>query len=164
MRLSPAVIAVFLALPHAGMAQNSSASSWTGSYSFSSPTNRLANTSQADMIKRAEEGYYETFGANSTTYNNTTVYDSSVGDVYVGDGSNADIEYRTGENSGNDSYTVGSVNNSTTEINVDGTGNNVDVNNSSSSQGCQNGSINIGSSSGFDISGGNSSVGGASGC
>ena len=162
MRLSHAISLALLSIPQVGLAQSSPGSSWTGSYNFSSPNSNLANTSQADLIKRAESGYYETFGAD--IYNNTTVYDRSVGDVYVGDGSNADIDYRTGENSGNESYTVGSVNNSTTEVNVDGSNNSVDINNSSSSQGCQNGSINVGSSSGFDISSGNSSVGGASGC
>lgn len=147
----------------------SSGYSWGGSYYFPSDAQRNSRASTADLMKRAEEGYYDTFGAAVMTYNTTTNYDSSVGDITVNAeaGADVDLETRTAEGTGTSSYSVGSINSSTNTIDISGSGNALTVTNTATSEGCQDASINTSMTSGLggiDISSsGASAIAGISG-
>jgi len=129
----------------------SSGYSWGGSYYFPSDAQRSSRATSADLIKRAEEGYYDTFGASTFTYNTTNNYDSSVGDITVNAeaGADVDLETRTAEGTGTSSYSVGSINTSTNNIDISGSGNDLTVTNSAVSEGCQDASINTSMTTGL---------------
>lgn len=152
--------ALFVAAMSGGFAGGASAQSflssgysWGGSYYFPSDAQRSNRAATADLMKRAEEGYYDTFGAAIMTYNTTNNYDSSVGDITVNAeaGANVDLETRTAEGTGTSSYSVGSINTSVNNIDISGNnaGNNLTLTNSAVSEGCQDASINTSVTSGL---------------
>lgn len=103
----------------------SPATDWTGNYSFSSTADRNLRLLQADMIEKREKGYYESLGKTTI---NQTVTNNSI--TKIGQNTNA----------------IGSVNNTTTNIDLSGNNNSIDISSSSNSNGCQDGSVNIGHS------------------
>lgn len=156
---------LILALSGAAGAQTntSAAVGWSGSYSFPSPGERQIRLQQAEAQYRADRGGY---GAASTTVNNYYTYDHSVGDVTLSaaEGAYINLENRTGDDSGTNSYTVGSINTSNNQVTVTGNDNTVDLVNSSTSTGCQNGAITTSLNQifdTFDISSGTATSGGA---
>lgn len=158
-----AVTFLAMAMGSAGAAlaqQNvSSGGAWTSSYGFPSPAERNTRLSHTVEQQKLRNDYYRppeiTYNDHSTTYNTT---DHSVGEMSVsaGDGTNVEISNRTAEGSGVNSYVVGSINTSNNEIQSSGSGNSIDISNSSESHGCQDGGISTSSNQtvgGMDISG-----------
>ena len=138
---------------------------WTTSYSFPSAAERQVRLQYAEAQRRADSNGY---GASQTTnyvtqnYN----YDHSVGDTVISaaEGAYVQIENRTGENSGTNTNTVGSINTAHNEVTIEGDNNTLDLVNSSQSTGCQDGSINTSLNQlmdSVDISAAGASAGGA---
>jgi hypothetical protein len=110
-------------------------SSWSGGWSFSSGTDRSIALQQAQMIRQAEGGVepssvYNTYNDSRSNYIESNSAGGEVAaDLHIGD--------EIGENT----YAVGSLNTGSTTITVDGDGNLIDANNSSETNGCVDGSI-----------------------
>lgn len=115
-------------------------SDWSESWSFPSAGSKSQVLIQADMIKRAEEDYYDNFGKSTIKYyinnnSNLTVnnsYDYSE-TMTCGDGSQCDLSETT-------STAIASQNNTT--VNTDGRGNTVVVDSASTNTGAVSGEIN----------------------
>lgn len=136
--------------------------SWTGVYGFPSVSERNARLQTMLAQRRLESGAYDAGTTNYITYN--TTYDHSVGDLTVSaaEGATIALETRTADGTGTSTYTVGSINTTTTDIVVDGAGNLIDISTNSESTGCQDGAITMTSSvidGSFDISTGAAGVG-----
>lgn len=86
---------------------------------------------QADLIAKEDAGYYDRIGENRNTYNvtnNSTVTSSTVNN-----------DNRTG--SFQETYSVGSLNASTSTISVEGSSNSINADNTARNEGTVNGSI-----------------------
>lgn len=141
-------------------AQNvtSPAQSWQGTWNFAPASREQLRNQQADTIARAEGGFYDSFGparsiSNNSTVNNnniSTVNDSSTGAVRIDaeDGAVIDIDNQLADRIGQQTNTTGATNNSTTTIDVSGSGNQVTAMNSAENEGCLDGSITNASQSG----------------
>ena len=156
--------------PNVGFAQMQSASSsWHSSYSNPNVVERNSRFSQALEREKLNSGYYKPAETNVTNnVTTTTNYDHSVGDVSLDAAAGASIDFqpRTGEDSGTNSYTVGSVNTTTNDISVRGDGNTLDTTSFADNTGCQDGSISTGAGStvgGMNISSATSAAAGG-GC
>lgn len=151
-----AVVAVLLlSMTVPGLAQSSftnAGNNWSGSYGFPSASERNVRLNHLVEQERINSGYYQ---PQSVTNNYN--YDHSVGDISVSaaEGASVEVSNRTADGTGTNSYVVGSINNSTNNITTEGSGNSIDISNSSQSQGCQDGSISSASMptmGGLDIS------------
>lgn len=87
------------------------------------------------MQEKLISGYYSRVGTDTTSIFN----DYSVGTVTVSDSASSVVDIRSGPDSGTNSYSVGAVN--TTTVNSSGTNNNIKLESSADSTGCQDGSI-----------------------
>lgn len=137
-RLAAALcLAIPLLSATSAMAQSigSAGSSWSGNWSFSSATDRSIALQQAQMIRQAEFGVdpstvYNTYNDNRSNYVEANGSEGGVNsDIHIGD--------ETGQNT----YAVGSLNTGSTTITVDGNGNIIDANNSAETNGCVDASI-----------------------
>jgi len=139
--------------------------SWSGSYSHSTAVEKSYRLNLMDTQKKLEEGYYDNIGSTTTNY----YYDSSVGAVNVtaDPGSTVEMEVRTADGTGNTTTpaSIGASNTTTTEVNIDGSGNTIGIDSYADSTGCQDGSIQISTSgiTGVDISSGSSTSSSTSG-
>lgn len=128
---------VIILNPAAGIAQNfgSAGQNWSTSWYFSSPTDRSIALQQAQIIRQAE------IGANATTTYNT-YYDnrSNYIETHTGGGAAAS-DLHVGDQIGENTYAVGSLNTGSTTITVKGDGNSVTAVNSADTAGCVDGSI-----------------------
>lgn len=144
--LAAIAVSILLVSPQDAEAQsvNGSGAMWGGSWQFQSPTARSIDVQQADMIKRAQSGFYNSFGPAQTTVNNSTINDnrSNYVEASGSDDGSIKIVNRIGDDIGKVSNVTGAINTGSTEIVVDGTGNTITAINSSDSQGCLDGSIN----------------------
>lgn len=131
---------VFALLPAQAPAQNfgSAGQSWSTSWYFASPTDRSLALQQAQIIRQAENGPDIT---STSTYN--TYYDNRYNYVETSssDG-DANADLHVGDEIGENTYSVGSLNTGSTTITVDGNGNTVSAVNSAETTGCVDGSIN----------------------
>jgi hypothetical protein len=144
-----ALIAVVAAAQPA-IAQSNAGREWSDSWSFGGSDAMIARLAQAEAIERVENDYWKspTYYVDSTTIVNADNYvNGGTGGQYnmVNNGQGVDIT--SGEIGGNSSTTFGAYNNSSTEISIVGDTNTATVTNGAKSEGCQNGSINITSSS-----------------
>lgn len=126
----------------AAMAQNvtGQGTNWSGSWGFSSATDRSVMLNQAQVIRQVEEGADPT-----TSYYTTNTYQTDNRSNYsetqvTGDGATT-VEVIGGDKIGQQTYSVGSLNTGSTEITISGDGNFVDANNSATTNGCVDGSI-----------------------
>lgn len=137
---------VLLCSVAAAPAQNNSlpSSDWSNSWGFSSG-DRQFRLLQSDLIKKGEEGFYESLGRQSFSVNNSVTYDYSQGrmEVQVSDGAQVDVSNRTGSDIGQNTNVVGAINQSETIIDISGDGNSVSAQNGATATGCQNGGISI---------------------
>jgi len=113
-------VVLFLMLAYAGVAQAAGASSdWSESYQFPSASDKSLTLIKADMIKRAESDYYDSFGkatySNNITYNLSNDYSEET-NVSCGDNTVCDLS-----SSSTSTIATQNVNNLT----VDGNNNNV---------------------------------------
>lgn len=112
---------------------------WSGSYGFSSATDKSVKLNQAQIIRQAEEAVDPT--TNYYTYNtNTTDNRSNYNETVSGDG-DVSVQVVGGDSIGQKTYSVGSLNTGSTEITISGDGNFVDANNSATTNGCVDGSV-----------------------
>lgn len=100
---------------------------WNGNYGFGTTADGTLRLLQSDLIRKAEEGYYEGLGRQTfNVTNNNTTYDHSVTEI------------------GQQTTTIGSVNNSTNNIDISRSNNiALDLQNKAITTGCLNGSISI---------------------
>lgn len=122
----------------AAFAQNfgSSGQTWSGSWGFASATDRSIGLQQAQVLRQVEGGTADP----TTTYNN--YYDNRSNYVEASSGSGAvTTDNHVGDEIGENTYAVGSLNTGSTTIDVTGDGNVVDAVNSSETNGCVDGSI-----------------------
>ena len=131
------IVLCLLLSVHMAQAQSvgSAGSSWSGDWSFSSGTDRSIALQQAQMIRLAEIGVdpstiYNTYNDNRSNY----VESNSAGGAVTTD-------LHIGDEIGENTYAVGSLNTGSTTITVDGTGNTIDANNSAETNGCVDASI-----------------------
>jgi hypothetical protein len=162
------VAGLLLAVP--AVAQNNQVNpgtNWGSSWGFSTSQEETLRLLQADTIKKAEEGYYDTVGQTpNVTVNTTNNYDqrSGVVEVTAGEGSTIDVVNHTGDDIGQNTNVIGAINNSSTTIDIQGSNNTVTAVNSADSTGCQDGSVNIGTtSSGGQQVGSGAATGGSAG-
>ncbi|MCH8466168.1 MAG: hypothetical protein LAT78_06315 [Roseinatronobacter sp.] len=134
-----AAVAMLAFSASAPSAQNAG-TSWSGAYSFPGANDRISRLQTADLAKRAESGYFSSFGpGDSFIYNYTTNDHSAVNNINAAEGAHVDVQNRTAEGSGTNSYAVGSINTTTNTIN--GNNNIVDITSQANSLGCQDGRI-----------------------
>ncbi|MBF9060878.1 hypothetical protein HKCCSP123_16975 [Rhodobacterales bacterium HKCCSP123] len=117
--------------------------SWTGSYGFPDSAERTYRLQLILNQRRMDTGAFDAGAVYNTTNTYNTTYDSSVGDISVSAeaGATVDVDNRTAEGTGTSTYTVGSVNNTTNDISIDGSGNILDITSFADNSGCQNGAI-----------------------
>jgi len=151
------IVACFATMGHAQGLRNSAAQSWSSSYGNPSAAERNVRLNAAMEQERLKRGFYD---PQSTVINNNTVNhnDHSVSNnVNAAEGSVVDIQNRTADGTGDSTYAVGAVNNSTTNVKTDGNGNVISVSNSAESEGCIDGAITTSANrvvGGIDISSG----------
>ncbi|MET0258559.1 MAG: hypothetical protein ABW179_08250 [Methylobacterium sp.] len=115
----------------------SPASDWNGNYGFTSTGDKNLRLLQSDVLRKNEEGYYESLAKTQITSNNIIHYGDAIG-TQTNKTVN-DIEQQT--------TAIGAVNNSTNNIDISGRGNiNVATSNEAQSRGCQDGHVSIDSS------------------
>jgi hypothetical protein len=113
---------------------------WSGAYTFPGANDRISRLQTADLAKRAESGFFSSFGpGDSFVYNYTTNDHSAVNNINAAEGAQVEVENRTAEGSGTNTYAVGSINTTTTT--VTGSDNIVDITAEANSTGCQDGRI-----------------------
>lgn len=136
------IVGTLMLMPSILLAQNVSGQgqNWSGSWGFSSATDRSVSLSRAQVIRQVEEGVDPT-----TSYYTTNTYNTDNRSNYsetqvTGDGATT-VEVIGGDKIGQKTYSVGSLNTGSTTISVTGDGNFVDANNSATTNGCVDGSI-----------------------
>lgn len=137
-------------LPTAVSAQSVSSPGrdWSGGWGFSSPSDRSLRLQEAQAIHSIENPYN---GPGTVIYNTTTNdYRSNYQDIQAGAGAIGPIEFRIGDEIGQNTNSVGSMNTGSTTIEVSGEGNIIEATNSSESNGCIDGSVQNGS---YSVSG-----------
>lgn len=134
-RALPALIVAMTCQTAQAQSVSSSGVSWSAQWGFSSGTDRSIALQQAQIIRQAEGGVdpstvYNTYNDSRSNYIESNSAGGAVAaDLHIGD--------EIGENT----YAVGSLNTGSTTITVDGDGNTIDANNSSETNGCVDGSI-----------------------
>lgn len=140
------VFALAAVLPEIAASQTA-AGDWNSSWQFSNVTRRTLTLQQADLIAKMENGFYDSFGpAQTTVINNTNTDNRSnyIETINEGEGVGS-IENKIGDDIGQNTNTVGSMNTGSTTIEVTGSNNEIDAYNTSRNTGCLDGSINTAS-------------------
>ena len=124
-------------------AQNvsSGGQNWSGSWGFSSPSDRNLILQRAQAIQRVENPppppTVNNKSVSNVTNNVTTVNDSRQNYIESVDSDvSGDMEYVGGDKIGQQTYSVGAMNTGNTRISVDGDGNEILAENSANSDGC----------------------------
>lgn len=139
------------------LAQNfgSSGQSWSGTWGFSSPSERALGLQTAQAVLAARQGpvspVYNTHNDNRSNYQELNSFGSS---ALSGGG------FHIGDEIGQNTNSIGSMNTGTTNIDIDGSSNSVVATNGADNAGCVDGSIGLNtlspisptSTSGIDIS------------
>lgn len=145
-----AVLSVFLAFSnsHSAMAQNvsSGGQNWSGSWGFSSPSDRNLVLQRAQAIQRVENPppapVINNTSITQVTNNVTTINDSRRNYVESQNSDvSAEFEYVGGDKIGQKTYAVGAINTGDTRISVTGDNNDIFAENSANSSGCIDGGI-----------------------
>lgn len=138
--LAAILFVVCAAQPARAQNTSSQGQNWSSAYGFSSATDRSVALNRAQVMRQIEEGVDPTttyYTYNTQTTDNRSNYSET--DV-LGDGSTS-VEVIGGDKIGQKTYSVGSLNTGSTQIDIIGTGNIVDANNSATTNGCVDGSI-----------------------
>ncbi|CAN4269321.1 hypothetical protein MCERHM32_00635 [Methylophilaceae bacterium] len=134
MKFFKSVLIIISIFPVAAIAAGAS-NEWSDGYNFKSAQDKQVILLQADLIERMENDYYNNIG-KSTTYSTINV-DNRQGN-FIGDSSGesnvSGITYTT-------TNTIGSVNNTNNNVDINGNNNAVSTTTSSSSNGNQNGAV-----------------------
>lgn len=130
----------------AAQAQNigSSASTWSGSWQFASPSQTSVQMQQADLIAKREAGQYRAFGPPVTHNVVTTHTDNRQNYIenVLEAGSELAGRVQIGDEIGQNTNSVGAMNTGATTVEISGSGNTVTALNTADSVGCQDSSIN----------------------
>jgi hypothetical protein len=136
---SVVIAALSLTAVGAACAQStsSSGSNWNSSWGFKSATDTSVALQRAQAIRNAE-----TTASPSTvvTYNNVYNTDSRSNYVDVTTSGDVDTEFQIGDDIGQSTYSVGSLNTGTTNIDIEGSSNVINATNSADNSGCVDGS------------------------
>lgn len=140
-------VAIGVTAAGTALAQNVSLPSndWNSSWGFPSTGQKQVRILQSDLIEKKEAGYYESLGTNNYSVSNSVTYDYSQGrmEVMAADGSAVDVTNRTGEDIGQNTNVIGSINQSETTIDISGDYSTARAVNEATARGCQDGSISI---------------------
>lgn|GEM_PF-5533390 len=112
---------------------------WNKSWNFQSDATRSRNLAKADLVKKAESGYYDGLGKVNVTNNDYSEnYDNSTDNSTSNDN-------REGTFQDSNTTSIGAIDSSTSTVNVDGEGNNeIIIENSSTNEGALSSDINYG--------------------
>lgn len=139
-RLGGSLMAAGLLALSAGgaAAQNygSSGQSWSSSYGFTSAADRSLRLQQAQVLRTVEGN-----ADPSTVYNTETYYDNRTGYIETNAQGSVTGAQQIGDQIGQQTYSVGSLNTGSNTIEVHGNNNTVDSVNSAETNGCVDGSI-----------------------
>src|SRR5690606_24624687 len=114
---------------------SSSGQSWSGSWNFSSATDRSIALQQAQVLRQVEnptpqpETVYNNYYDNRSNYVEANSQDGAI-----------TVDNHVGDEIGENTYAVGSLNTGNTTITVDGDSNVIESVNSADTQGCVDGS------------------------
>lgn len=134
-------LALFLPMSQPLQAQNygSSGQSWTSTWGFSSVAERGLSLQTAQAIRTARQApvnpVYNTY--STTTTDNRMNYQEYLG----GDGAVMGGDYQIGDQIGQNTNSIGSMNTGTTSIDITGNSNSVVATNGADNTGCVDGSI-----------------------
>src|SRR6056297_2864924 len=151
MKLELALAALVVgATPCVALAQNvsSSGASWSSGWGFASASDRNVALSRSQAIRQAKSA-----GGPSTVVttnnDNRSNYVENITDrgTITASMQNGDIIDHLGDEIGNNTNSVGSMNTGTTNLTIDGSNNDVVATNSADNTGCVDGSVNTSSSS-----------------
>ena len=134
------ILGLCAALPAQAQNTSSQGQNWSSAWGFSSATDRSVALNRAQVMHQVEEAADPTttyYTYNTQTTDNRSNYNQT--DV-LGDGATS-VEVIGGDKIGQKTYSVGSLNTGSTQIDIIGTGNTVDANNSATTNGCVDGSI-----------------------
>lgn len=125
----------------AAQAQNygSSGQSWTTTWGFSSVNERSLSLQTAQAIRAARQPAIAPVYNTYNTYDNRTNYQEYSG----GDGAVLGGDFHVGDDIGQNTNSIGSMNTGTTNIDIAGNGNSVIATNESDNTGCVDGSIGL---------------------
>lgn len=143
--LGLSMLAVMLATlqPHSAHAQNagSSGQSWSGTWGFNSQGDRSLGLQTAQTIRNARTApvapVYNTY--NTTSYDNRSNFQEYNG----GDGATMGGAFHIGDQIGQNTNSIGSMNTGTTTIDITGNNNAVSASNGADNAGCVDGSIDL---------------------
>jgi hypothetical protein len=137
------LIAIALSLPVADplFAQNygSSGQSWTSTWGFSSVPERSLSLQTAQAIRSARQAPLNPVYNTYNTTDNRTNYQEYIG----GDGAVMGGGFQIGDQIGQNTNSIGSMNTGTTSIDINGSGNSVIATNGADNSGCVDGSIGL---------------------
>mgnify|MGYP000052996632 FL=1 len=118
-----------------GQTYSTSGQNWSGSYAFPSASDRSLVLQQAQVINDAE---------NPTAAAQTNYYitnDNRTGYVEVTTDGDVTTDLQIGDEIGQQTYAVGSLNTGTTDVSVEGDGNIITADNTADNSGCIDASI-----------------------
>lgn len=144
LNLSLLISFLLAAFPNSGFAQNtsSSGSSWSSGWGFASASDRNVALSRSQAVRQAK-----TENAPTTVVNNVTDNRSNYVENITDEGSinssmqNGDVIDHLGDQIGNNTNSVGSMNTGSTNLTVEGDNNHLVANNTSDNTGCIDGSV-----------------------
>jgi hypothetical protein len=113
--------------------------SWSGTWNFGSPADRGLALQTAQAIRAARQAPLSPVYNTYNTTDNRTNYQEYVG----GDGSVMGGSFQVGDQIGQNTNSIGSMNTGTTNIEITGSNNAVNATNGADNSGCVDGSIGI---------------------
>ncbi|SOB89419.1 hypothetical protein SAMN05877809_1013 [Rhodobacter sp. JA431] len=131
-----ALVSVVLPISASAQTYASNGYTWSSSWGFASATDRSVAVSQAQTIRNAEAGVINSQTIYETYYDNRNNYVE-----VLSDSGDVTTDFQNGDEIGENTYAVGSLNTGSTEITIEGDGNTVDAVNSAATDGCVDGSV-----------------------
>ena len=138
----PLLVAMAAASPVAMADSEDVGNDWGSNWSFPSAARSTVGLLQADSIETQETDYYD--GLGKVTVNNNVTFDNRQGSfdtINASEGSSVDVDTQIGDNIGQNTNVIGAVNNSSTSVTIEGSGNNVTTTAGANNTGCLNGGI-----------------------
>lgn len=159
----------YLMVPLAGLAllvvvseasaQSSPGQNWSAGWGFQTANDRAVGLSRANAIMQAEKGPTPTTVMNTTNYNTTDNRSNYVDVTTAGDVS---TDYQIGDDIGQNTNSVGSMNTGNTTIDINGDSNSIHAINSADNTGCVDGSA-LTNTMGMPLTSGSLGLGGSTG-
>lgn len=141
-------LAILVPLPAAAQVYATSGQNWMATFGFPSVSERSLVLQQAQIIHQMETA--DAQGPQSVYY---VTNDNRSNYVQVETSGDVTTDYQIGDEIGQQTYAVGSLNTGSTTIDVTGEGNVITANNTADNSGCIDGSILSSSIGGGDVEG-----------